>query len=263
MFNTKAKIPPPTQVHLNVRTFVSDPLVGDLLVADDGTLAGVLEIEPVDLTMADPDEAAFVRSQFGQFISSIRFPDALQFVMATYPQNLKVYLDRMRDLADARLKEAETLRDANADSARRLREERLGRRLERWLSFIQYTLAEVRPIENRYYVVVFHHPFVSLGRGQKPILTADVFEKARSILGRKLAHVQGGLDHAGFKWRRLTADEIAEVIYFFYHPVCSPLADMTAPKLRLLPSLVATGQGWTPNHAAGAQAASAEQGAAA
>lgn len=262
MLKSKAKIPPPTQIHLNFRTFVSDPLAGDLLVADDGTLTGVLEIEPVDLTMADPDEASFVRSQFGQFISSIRFPDALQFVMATYPQNLKAYLDRMRALASARLKEAETLRDASADDARRLREERLGRRLERWQSFIQYTLAEVRPIENRYYAVVFHHPAVFAARGQKPTLTTDVFEKARSVLCRKLAHVQGGLDHAGLRWRRLEVDEIAQVIYFFYHPVCSPLADMTAPKLRLLPSLVATGQGWTP-HAAGAHDPSAEQGAAA
>jgi len=237
MFKTKTPIPPPTQTHLNVRRFV-----GNVLIADDGTLAAVLEIEPIDLTMADPDEAAFVRSQFRQFISSMRFPDALQFVMATYPQNLKVYLDRMRSLADKRLKEAETLRES--EPVRAFREARLGERLERWAHFIEYLLARVRPIENRYFVVVSHNPFVSLARGQKREMTAQVFEKAIGSLNHKLAHVQGGLDHAGWTWRLLDATEIAEIIYFFYHPVFSPLADQTAPKLRLMPSLVTTGEGW-------------------
>ncbi len=242
MFNLKAKIPPPTQIHLNVHRFV-----GNVLVADDGTLARVLEIEPVDLTMADPDEAAFVRSQFGQFISSIRFPDALQFVMATYPQNLRAYLQRMRGLLASRLRGAEALRESQPAQAGR--EERLGRRLERWVRFIEFALQDVRPIENRYFVVVFHQPFVSLARGQKREMTTPVFDKAASVLHRKLSHVLGGLDHAGFKWRLLEADEVAEIIYSFYHPVCSPLADQTAPKLRLMPSLVATGDGWSADDA--------------
>jgi hypothetical protein len=78
MFNQPkaAQSAPPTQLHLNLRCFI-----GDVLIASDGTLARVLEIEPVDLTKADPDEAAFVRSQFGRFVSSIRFPDAIQIVI--------------------------------------------------------------------------------------------------------------------------------------------------------------------------------------
>jgi len=231
---------PPTQLHLNVRTFI-----GNVLVADDGTLARVLEIEPADLTMADPDEAAFVRSQFGQFISSIRFPDAIQFVMATYPQNLKAYLDRMRGMLAQRLRGAEAMRETQPVQAGR--EERLGRRLERWIGFIEFALTDVRPIENRYFAVVFHNPFVSLARGQKREMTVQVFDKAATVLHRKLAHVLGGLDHAGLKWRLLEAEEAADVIYAFYHPVCSPLADQTPPRLRLMPSLVATGNGWTPN----------------
>ncbi len=227
---------PPTQLHLNLRCFV-----GDVLVASDGTLARVLEIEPVDLTMADPDEAAFVRSQFGRFVSSIRFPDALQIVMATYPQNLKAYLDRMRALSAQRLRDAEALRDGDAAVARR--EERLGHRLLQWIAFIEFALKEVRPIENRYFVVVFHNPFIA--RTSTRVLTGEVFEKAATILNRKLAHVQGELLHAGLQAREMEASEVAEIIYFFYHPVCSPLADQTAPRLRLAPSLITTGAGWS------------------
>lgn len=243
MFNRPktAQSAPPTQLHLNLRCFV-----GDVLIASDGTLARVLEIEPVDLTMADPDEAAFVRSQFGRFISSIRFPDAIQIVMATYPQNLKVYLDRMRALSATRLREAEALRDA--DAAWSMREERLGHRLLRWVTFIEFALKEVRPIENRYFVVVFHNPFIA--RTSTRTMTKEMFEKAATVLNRKLAHVQGELAHAGLQARELPADEVAEIVYFFYHPVCSPLADQTAPRLRLMSSVLATGQGWSPYRAA-------------
>jgi len=233
-----AQSAPPTQLHLNIRCFV-----GDILVASDGTLAAVLEIEPVDLTMADPDEAAFVRSQFGRFVSSIRFPDALQIVMATYPQNLKAYLDRMRALSAQRLRDAEALRDADAAVARR--EARLGHRLLQWVAFIEFALKEVRPIENRYFVVVFHNPFIA--RTATRVLTGEVFDKAVAVLNRKLAHVQGELAHAGLQAREMKADEVAEIVYFFYHPVCSPLADQTAPRLRLMSSVIATGQGWAPD----------------
>ncbi len=241
MFKKQKVAPPPTQLHLNIRCFV-----GDVLVARDGTLARVLEVEPVDLTMADPEEAAFVRSQFGRFISSIRFPDAVQVIMATHPQNLKAYLDRMRDLSAARLRETEALRET--DAVRSLREERLGRRLARWVAFIEFALNEVRPIENRYLLVVFHNPFVA--RTATRTMTVEVFDKAAAVLQRKLAHVQGELSHAGLQARELSAAEVGEIVYSFYHPVCSPLADLTPPRLRLMPSLVATGAGWSPRDTA-------------
>ena len=242
MFNKPqaAQSAPPTQLHLNIRRFV-----GNVLVTSDGTLAAVLEIEPVDLTMADPDEAAFVRSQFGRFVASIRFPDALQIVMATYPQNLKAYLDRMRDLSATHLREAEALRDRDVDATCSVREMRLGHRLLRWVAFIEFALKEVRPIENRYFVVVFHNPFIA--RTSTRVMTSEVFEKAAAVLNRKLAHVQGELAHAGLQAREMKADEVAEIVYFFYHPVCSPLADQTAPRLRLMSSVIATGQGWAPD----------------
>ena len=47
--------------------------------------------------------------------------------------------------------------------------------------------------------------------------------------------------------RELSAPAVAKIVYFFYHPVCSPLADLTPPRLRLMPSLVATGAGWSPD----------------
>ena len=47
--------------------------------------------------------------------------------------------------------------------------------------------------------------------------------------------------------RELSAPAVAKIVYFFYHPVCSPLADLTPPRLRLMPSLVATGVGWSPD----------------
>ncbi len=229
-------VPPPTQLHLNIRRFV-----GDVLVADDGTLAQVLEIEPVDLTMADPDEAAFLRAQFGRFISSIRFPDAIQIVMATFPQNLAAYLGRMRGLSDERLRQAELLREADPPRARR--ERRLGERLSRWAAFIQYTLEQVRPIENRYLVVVFHCP-PALSPGRRRSQAPGATDRAIEVLGRKLSHVEGELNHAGLKAHRLSATQVAELVYFFYHPVKSPLADQTPPRLRLGSSLLASGEGW-------------------
>lgn len=227
---------PPTQAHINVEKFVDG-----VLIANDGTLAYVLEVQPIDLSMLEPAQAAWIKEQFGRFVSSVRFPNAIQIVMGSCPQNLSAYLARLDEQAAQEARAAAEAPDSQ--EARRL--QRMADRLTSMRRFIEKSLELVRPIESRYFIVIFHNPLLVRGSNR---LTPKVIEAGKQKLDQLLAQVTAGLGQATLEYRQLSEQEVAEVIYWFYHQSGSPVADLYAqagkqtPQLRLMPSLLVTNE---------------------
>ncbi len=227
---------PPTQAHINVEKFVDG-----VLIANDGTLAYVLEIQPIDLSMLELAQAAWIKEQFGRFVSSVRFPNAIQIVMGSCPQNLSAYLARLEERAAQEARAAAEATDSQ--EARRL--QRMADRLASMQRFIERSLELVRPIESRYFIVVFHNPLLVRGSNR---LTPKAIEAGKQKLDQLLGQVAAGLGQATLEYRQLSEQEVAEVIYWFYHQSGSPVADLYAqagkqtPQLRLMPSLLITNE---------------------
>ncbi len=225
----KDKLPPPTQKHLNILAFVDG-----VAIADDGTLSCVLEVSPVDLSNRDPGDVEWFYQAFSRFVGGIQYPDALQILVASRPQTLREYRARLRALAEEKVRVADTTRDPEEAQ----RERRLADRLVEWEQLLTDTLTRVQPIESAYYVVLFHYPFALKDVSRK--LTRAVFRKGREALQRKLDRITMELDKIGLAARVLSEREAAEMIYHFYHPVVSPLADARTPRVRLASSLMTT-----------------------
>jgi hypothetical protein len=234
---------PATQGHINVRKFVDG-----ILIAGDGTMAYVLEVEPLDIGLLEPSQATWIKEQFGRMISQIRFPHAIQIVVGSYPQNMSAYLERLQDRARQELQAA-----AQGPTPQAQRHQRMADRLAGLQRFIEQSLELVRPIESRYFVVVFHNPLLLRRDGER--MTPEALARGRQQLEQLLGLVMAGLGQATLAHRLLDEYEVAEVIHWFYHQSHSPLAGRQTPLLRLMPSLI----GMEPSQAPGEMTVAREE----
>lgn len=222
-----ARLFPPTQDHLHVRGIVEG-----VVISDDGTLARVMEVSPVDLTMMGLGEQERYRLAFGRAIASIRHPLAIQIVIASRPQTCDEYRRRLKARAQ-RLAHRAALSE---DPAERDRRERMAERALRWVAFVETQLSFVRPLEEQYLIVVWYNPFPV--RAKRRILSYDKFQEGKRELERRFTLVMNVMRQADLQVRGLGDQELLAVMYRFYHWSLSPLGIGVMPRvLSMQPSL--------------------------
>lgn len=233
LFNRKsvepkaARLLPPTQDHLHVRGIVEG-----VVISDDGTLAKVMEVSPVDLTMMGQDEQERYRLAFGRAVAAIRFPLAIQVVIASRPQTCDEYRRRLKVRAQELAR-----RSALADEpARREQLERRAGRALLWAAFIETQLSFVRPLEEQYLIAVWHNPFPV--RAKRRLLSHEKFAEGKEELERRFGLVMSIMQQADLQVRELGDRELLAVMYRFYHWSLSPLGLGVMPRvLSMQPSL--------------------------
>ncbi|MDY7080796.1 MAG: hypothetical protein SXV54_28265 [Chloroflexota bacterium] len=222
-----AHLLPPTQDHLHVRGIVEG-----VVISDDGTLARVMEVLPVDLTMMGQGERERYRLDFGRAIASIRHPLAIQIVIASRPQTCDEYRRRLKARAQ-RLAHRAALSE---DPAERDRRERMAERALRWAAFVETQLSFVRPLEEQYLVVVWYNPFPL--QAKRRVLSHERFQEGKQELERRFALVMNVMRQADLQVRPLSDQELLAVMYRFYHWSLSPLGVGVMPRvLSMQPSL--------------------------
>ncbi len=219
-----SQLPPPTQDHLHVRAVIPPGFV----IADDGTIAAALEVAPVDLSLAGGSEIATRQEQFASFVAGLQHTTPIQVVIAAVPQRCQEYRDRVAARVERFRELAEQARRAGDESARR-RREHMAEVAEAHLSLFEVLLDELRPKEERYLVVVWHNPFPLIGKRRE--ISADKLEEGKQEVERRLAMVAGQLGHIGLETRRVSADELVQIFYNFYHMTTSPLTRATRPAI--------------------------------
>jgi hypothetical protein len=216
------ELPPPTQEHVHVRA-VEPP---GFLIADDGTIAGAVVVDPVDLALADAQQRRVWQEMFGRFIGGLQHKVPIQIVVGTRPQRCDEYRDRVRE----RISRFEALAEEARAGSRAADEQRrthMAEIAQAHLSLFEVLLDEMRPREETYLVVVWHNPFPILkGRRQ---LSADKLEEGKKEVERKLGLVASGLQHIGLNVRRAEVEDLEGVVFNFYHMTTSPLARLVRP----------------------------------
>jgi len=218
------ELPPPTQEHLHVRAVLPPGFV----VSDDGTLAAVIEVSSVDLSLAGSAEIATRREQFAAFVSGLQVKTPVQFVVATVPQRCQEYRDRIKGRIERfRTLAARARRDG--DEVSKQRREHMASVAETHLSLFEALLEELKPREERYLVVVWHNPFSLVDRQRE--LSVEKLEEGKAEVERRLATVASQLQHIGLQTRRVGTDDLVDLFYGFYHMTTSPLARATRPAI--------------------------------
>lgn len=222
-----ATLLPPTQEHLHVRG-----IVDGVIVADDGTLAKVMEVSPVDLTMMGNEQKEYYRMAFGEAIAGLHFPLAIQIVITSKPQTCDEYRRRLK----ARAQKMANLAASTEDPATRARREAMADRALRWAAFVETQLGFVRPLEEQYLIVVWYNPFPI--KAKRRILSQDKFLDGKKELERRFGLVVELMRRADLEVRELNDDEVLAVMYRFYHWSLSPLGTGVMPRVSSMrPSL--------------------------
>ena len=216
------QLPPPTQDHLHIRAI----LPPGLIVADDGTIAAVLEVSPVDTALLNEEEIQTYRIRFANMIAGLDHQTPLQITIATFPHRCEEYRDRIRGrIEHYRALAEEARKGGNEDEAGRYAH--LAEVAEMHLSLMETLLEHLQPREERYLVTVAYNPF-PLVRHRR-VLSAEGLEKGKQEVELRVARVRAAFEHMGLKARRLDEEELLAVCHSFYHMSTSPLARATPP----------------------------------
>lgn len=216
------ELPASTQDHVHVRG-VEPP---GFLISDDGTIAGALIVEAVDLALAGEQGASVWHEMFARFIGGLRHTTPIQIVISTKPQRCDEYRQRVYE----RVQRLEALADeaqAAGDRAGEARRRRLAALADAHLGFFEALLDTVRPREEEYLLVTWHNPFPIL-HGSR-VLSQEKLEAGKQEVERKLMALADALSHIGLSVRRATAEDLTRVVFGFYHMTISPLARLERP----------------------------------
>lgn len=231
-----AQLLPPTQDHLHIRG-----VVDGVIVSDDGTMAKVMEIEPVDLLAMGQAERERYRMSFSRAVASIRAPLAIQVVIASQPQTCKEYLKRLKKRANDMAQSAAL----ETDQSERQRRKEMAHRARRWSAFIETQLTYVRPLEEQYLVVVWHNPFPL--KAKRRVLSQDKFEAGKQELIRRFGLVRDVFQNADLQVRELDDNALLAVVYRFYHWSLSPQGIGVEPRVRSMQPSLYVGAGDEPD----------------
>ncbi|MBC8255639.1 MAG: hypothetical protein H8E35_16645 [Ardenticatenia bacterium] len=235
--------PPPTQDILFIRGLTESGVA----IMADGTLSRMIEVGPIDMTMKDAAERERIYAWYTDWIRNLRHPTAVQIVIASTPQDISPWLERLRQKRD----DWETMAEQahlEGDSAGEASAKQMAAALAHQISFIEEAHARVRPLVDRYFVTVFYNPFPALSpglrpaRGKRNTLDPETFQKAEAELDRRVRRVADGLARvAEGSVTILNAHQVAAVVGDFYRRFLSPAGTAGAlqPRVRLAPSLAA------------------------
>jgi hypothetical protein len=212
----------------------------------DGTLSRVIEVGPIDMTMKDPAERERIYAWYTDWIRNLRHPTAIQIVVASTPQDISPWLERLRQRRDEWEAMAEGAR-LEGDTHGEASAWRMATALASQVSFIEEAHARIRPLVDRYFVTVFYNPFPL--RGKRHTLDPATFQQAEAELDRRVRRVVDGLARVTEgQVTILDAHQVAVVVSDFFHRPAdrgalrsslSPPGAAESPRLRLAPSLAA------------------------
>lgn len=196
-------------------------LVGDALVLKNGMFLRMLEIAPVDLERVDPSIRKHYWAMFARALGRLSAPIGIQIFVSTQPQNWQPYLDRWQDAA----RRWQALAEASPDPATRDRRLRMARGTLETTAFLSALHEQLRPLQHRYLVVIWHNPFLE---GLTTKRTAQVLEdklagEALDKLDEKVQTVRAALGDLGLPLFDLDPAAMCQALWEFYHHPASVL----------------------------------------
>jgi hypothetical protein len=181
-----------------------------IIVLKDDTLATVVLVSSINLSLKAYDEQRAILSQFQNFLNTLDFP--IQIVVQSRRYDVRPYLISL----EKRLKEQT--------------EPLLRVQTQEYIQFIQTFTEEVNIMRKSFFVVVPYNPSIiskSSGIGKifsffnKKQTNAELtatFEEQRTQLEQRMSVVEQGLSRLGLRVAQLGTQEAIELLYKTFNP---------------------------------------------
>ncbi len=181
-----------------------------IVVLKDDTLATVVLVSSINLSLKSYDEQRAVLSQFQNFLNTLDFP--IQIVIQSRRYDVRPYILTLEN----RLKvQTEPL---------------LRVQTQEYIEFIQTFTEQVNVMRKNFFVVIPYNPAIisqSSGLGKvfsffgKKQSNADLvadFEEQRTQLEQRVSVVEQGLSRLGLRVAQLGTQEVIELLYKTFNP---------------------------------------------
>ncbi len=198
------KIGSPTQ------NFVPVKEVRDgIMVLKDGSLAAVVMVSSINLSLKNYDEQRATLMQFQNFLNTIDFP--IQILIQSRLYDVRPYILTLQDRLRAQT------------------EPLLQVQTREYIQFIQTFTEQVNIMRKTFFVVVPYVPaLITQDRGifrmlsslskNKPTDPLTSFEEYRSQMEQRISVVDQGLSRLGLRIAQLGTQEIIELLYKTFNP---------------------------------------------
>lgn len=213
-------------------------LAGEALVLDNGAFVRLLEVAPVDLERGDPALKHRFWGAFAGMLRRLRAPLSLQIVVSARPQEIADYLARW----DAQAAHWEALAAASADDAGRGRRHRMRRGARETAAFLAALHERVRPLQQRYLVVVTHNPFAETvtHKTHAQLMDDRTVAGALEQLAETVAMVRAALGEIGLPVYDLDPGAACQAVWEHYHRAPSGPVLVPAEVRQAVPEVGAT-----------------------
>lgn len=181
-----------------------------IVVMKDGTLAMVVLVSSINLSLKSADEQQATLMQFQSFLNTLDFP--VQIVIQSRRYDIRPYILTLQN----RLREQT--------------ESLLQVQTREYIQFIQSFTDQVNIMRKSFFVVIpYTPPIISQQKGlskvfsflnKTPVNTAGVtdFEEQRTQLEERVSVVEQGLTRTGLRVAQLGTEEVIELLYKTFNP---------------------------------------------
>lgn len=181
-----------------------------IVVMKDGTLAMVVLVSSINLSLKSADEQQATLMQFQSFLNTLDFP--VQIVIQSRRYDIRPYILTLQN----RLREQT--------------ESLLQVQTREYIQFIQSFTDQVNIMRKSFFVAIpYTPPIISQQKGlskvfsflnKTPVNTAGVtdFEEQRTQLEERVSVVEQGLTRTGLRVAQLGTEEVIELLYKTFNP---------------------------------------------
>lgn len=181
-----------------------------IMVLKDGSLAAVIMVSSINLSLKNYDEQRATLMQFQNFLNTIDFP--IQILIQSRLYDVRPYIITLQDRLRAQT------------------EPLLQVQTREYIQFIQTFTEQVNIMRKTFFVIVPYVPplisqdkgffkFISnLSSGNKEIDPLSSFEEYRNQIEQRVSVVDQGLSRLGLRIAQLGTQEVIELLYKTFNP---------------------------------------------
>lgn len=181
-----------------------------IMVLKDGSLAAVIMVSSINLSLKNYDEQRATLMQFQNFLNTIDFP--IQILIQSRLYDVRPYIITLQDRLRAQT------------------EPLLQVQTREYIQFIQTFTEQVNIMRKTFFVIVPYVPplisqdkgffkFISnLSSGSKEIDPLSSFEEYRNQIEQRVSVVDQGLSRLGLRIAQLGTQEVIELLYKTFNP---------------------------------------------
>ncbi len=187
-------------------------VIGGIVILQNGDYLKIVQVQPVNFSLLNPDEQSFLIKKFATFINSLDFP--IQIYIENHKIVMNDYLDFLQTVSQ------------------KITSPKLNAYLKIYARFIGNIIEFKTVFDRRFFIIVKHHTSV-YNRNAPASLRQVLLESVNNHLTPKVNQIITHFKHMGLDARELNTEEVVKLLYKIYNPEAKQINFEDGSKINL------------------------------